>query len=275
MPSDEARRIPIHDPEDERVAAYMNLKDAWLRAQAGEGDRSGRFIAEGALVVEQLSRSRFRAESVLGVPGRLDAVAESIGRFGPGVPVYEASRAVIERITGFDLHRGLLAVGLREPEPPLEEVLASARAAVVLETTSNHDNVGSIFRSVAALGGRDTAVLLTPDSCDPLYRKSVRVSMGQVLHVPWTRTGEWPAAIDRIEAAGFEPIALTPAADAEPIAEVRSQRPALLLGAEGPGLSDAALARCRRARIPVDPRADSLNVAVAGAVALSRLVSPG
>ncbi|MEM9065524.1 MAG: RNA methyltransferase [Planctomycetota bacterium] len=253
----------------------MNLKDAWLRAKAGAADTSGRFIAEGSLVVEQLSLSRFGAESVLGVSGRLDAIDETLHRFGPQVPVYEASRSVIEDITGFDLHRGLLAVGLREQEPPLEALLGAARGVVVLEGTSNHDNVGSVFRSVAALGGRDTPVILSPDSCDPLYRKSIRVSMGQVLHVPWTRAIDWMSTIERIQASGFEPIALTPAADAEPIEAVRmglKRPPALFLGAEGPGLTEQVLNRCRRVRIPIDPRADSLNIAVSAAVALSWLL---
>ena len=256
----------------------MNLKDAWLaigRGEATPDQRAGLFIAEGELVVRQLLASRYGVVSVLATPTRLASLGDALDPLPEAVPVYEASRAVLERIVGFDLHRGVLALGLRPDPPGLDALLADAPACVVLEDLANHDNVGGIFRSVAALGGRSTPVLLSPRCCDPLYRKAVRVSMGQVLHVPWARLEPWPGGLEQVRQAGFCVVALTPGYDTEPIEAVGSMpgRVALLLGAEGAGLSEAAVCAVDvRVRIPIDPSVDSLNVVVAASIALHRLV---
>jgi len=269
--------IPIDDPADPRVAGYMNLKDAWLAVGRGvptPDQRAGLFIAEGELVVRQLLGSRHEVVSVLATPTRLGSLSDALNAIPTEVPVYEASRAVIERIVGFDLHRGVLALGRRPDPPDPDALLAHAPACVVLEDLANHDNVGGIFRSVAALAGRSVPVLLTARCCDPLYRKAVRVSMGQVLRVPWARLEDWPGDLARVRRAGFRVAALTPGTDAEPIESLggRDDRVALLLGAEGKGLSEAALCAADvRVRIPIDARADSLNVVVAGSIALHHL----
>ena len=269
--------IPIDDPGDPRVAGYMNLKDAWLAIGRGEptaDQRAGLFIAEGELVVRQLLASRHGVVSVLATPTRLASLGDALDALPEAVPVHRASRAVIEQVVGFDLHRGVLALGRRPDPPDLDALLADAPACVVLEDLANHDNVGGIFRSVAALAGRSTPVLLSPRSGDPLYRKAVRVSMGQVLHVPWARLEPWAGGLGRVRRDGFRMVALTPDADAEPIESLGASpcRIALLLGAEGPGLSDAAICAADvRIRIPIDPRADSLNVVAAASIALHRV----
>jgi tRNA G18 (ribose-2'-O)-methylase SpoU len=265
--------IAITDADDPRLALYMNLKDAWLRVQRGEPTadaEAGRFIAEGELVLAQLVASRFRTESVLLTPARLESCADALVDLAPEVPIYVAERPVLEQIVGFDIHRGVLAVGVRQPRTPTEGILAGAIAAVILEDLSNHDNVGGLFRSVAALAGRTCPILLSPRCCDPLYRKAIRVSMGQALHVPFATLEPWPDALDLVRAAGFTLVALTPADDAADLGDTDlGDRPAFLLGAEGPGLSTAAIDQADvRVRIPIDPRADSLNVGVAGAIAL-------
>jgi tRNA G18 (ribose-2'-O)-methylase SpoU len=172
-------------------------------------------------------------------------------------------------LTGFDFHRGVLASAGRLPLPAVDDLLAPARTVAVLEGLNDHENLGALFRNAAAFGV--DAVLLDPTTADPLYRRSVRVSAGHVLRVPWTRLEEWPVGLDALRDRGFVVVALTPAAGAEPIdrfARDLPDRVALLLGAEGPGLSAAALARAdRRVRIPIAAGVDSLNVATAAAVA--------
>jgi len=265
--------ITMTDADDPRLALYMNLKDAWLRIQRDQPTREaqlGRFIAEGELVLSQLVGSRYPTESVLVMPQRLDSCAEALSRLPTEVPIYVAERALLEQIVGFDLHRGVLAVGVRTPAEPIEQMLSDARAAVVLEDLSNHDNVGGLFRSVAALGGRECPILLSPRCADALYRKSIRVSMGQALNVPWATLEPWPDQLATVRSAGFRLIALTLSDDAVDLdAADLGPRPAFMLGAEGPGLTDAAISQADvRVRIPVDQRADSLNVGVAGALAL-------
>src|SRR5262249_36257417 len=157
--------------------------------------------------------------------------------------------------------------------PDLPRMLASVRLLVVLEDLANHDNVGGIFRAVGALGGIGTAAaILSPRCCDPLYRKAIRVSMGMALRVPSARLEPWPAGLSALQEAGFTLLALTPRSDATPIDVLAPiAKPALLLGAEGPGLSDAAMAMAdRRVRIPIARGVDSLNVVVATGIALHR-----
>src|SRR5690606_36441821 len=176
-------------------------------------------------------------------------------------------------ITGFAFHRGVLASGARMPLPPAGELLAAARTVAVVEGINDHENLGSLFRNAAAFGV--DAVLLDPTTADPLYRRSVRVSVGHVLRVPWTPVGDWPAALDDLRARGFTVVALTPTPGAEDIDALAARPPsrlALLLGAEGPGISPEAGARVdRRVRIPMAAGVDSLNVATAAAIAFHRL----
>ncbi len=261
--------LPLSDPADPRLDDYRNLTDAALRAR----DHSGVFIAEGELVVRRLLTSRFPTRSLLiarSAQHRLDTLPVP-----DDVPVYIAADDLLQTIVGFPFHRGVLACGQRLPEPPLTDLLGS-RLLLVLENTANTDNMGALFRNTACLAGEGSAILLSPGCCDPLYRKALRVSIGYALTIPFTTTESWPDALDQVRGAGFELLALTPSPDAPPLdALAPGRRYALLLGAEGPGLSDHALRRATRlARIPMAKGADSLNVATAAAVALSRLAHP-
>jgi tRNA G18 (ribose-2'-O)-methylase SpoU len=196
-----------------------------------------------------------------------------------GAPVYLASRAVIAVIAGFDLHRGVVAIGDRvEPTDAGSLVSAghdpAAGPLVVGEGLNDHENLGGLFRNAAAFAA--TGVLLDPTSADPLYRRSIRVSLGHVLRVPFARLGDWPASLASLPAAGWELLALTPAPGAVALSSIERRGPvALLVGAEGPGLSAAAIAAAGRAvRIPMHAGVDSLNVATAAAVALHHLTRP-
>jgi tRNA G18 (ribose-2'-O)-methylase SpoU len=187
--------------------------------------------------------------------------------------VYVAARPVLARLTGYDVHRGALAAMDRQPLPAVAEVLATARRLVVLENVNDHTNIGAIFRSAAGLGM--DAVLVTPRCADPLYRRSVKVSMGAVFSVPWTRLGSWPEDISLLREAGLTVLALTPDASAVPISDLPPEvrrRAALVLGAEGPGLEPRTLAEVgTRVRIPMSAGVDSLNVGAAAAVAFYAL----
>jgi tRNA G18 (ribose-2'-O)-methylase SpoU len=183
--------------------------------------------------------------------------------------VLVADQPTLRAVAGFPVHRGVLAAAERWPAPPVAEMVAGARRIAVLEDINDHENLGVIFRCAGSLGL--DAVLLSPRCCDPLYRRSVRVSMGHVLAVPWTWLEPWPDGIAALRRGGFTLAALTPAADSEPLGgwtPAPGERVAVLLGAEGPGLSPAVLAGAdRRLRIPMRSAADSLNVASAAAIA--------
>jgi tRNA G18 (ribose-2'-O)-methylase SpoU len=256
----------VTDPADPRLDDYRALTDVALRTRFEPPH--GLFIAEGELVLRRALRAGYRARSVLLDAKRLDEV-----EVPSGVPVYTADQVLLEQLTGFHVHRGVLASFHRRPLRDADEVLAGASRIVVLEDLVNHTNLGAIFRGAAALGM--DAVLLSPSCADPLYRRSVRVSMGEVFAVPYARLDPWPGGLDRVRAAGFTLLALTPAPDAVPIQALppaARQRPALLLGAEGPGLSARALAAAdARVVIPMQRGVDSLNVAAAAAVAFWEL----
>jgi tRNA G18 (ribose-2'-O)-methylase SpoU len=248
----------IDDPADERIADYVRLKDA-------SAQRDGVFIAESVTVIRQALASGYRIRSVLLSPHRyaeLGDVAE---------PTFVAEQPILRAVAGFDVHRGALAAVERPPLPALADLLGRSRRLAVVEGVSDHENMGSLFRNAAAFG--IDAVLLCPRCSDPLYRRSVRVSMGNVLHVPFTRIDPWPEALALVHAAGFTTVALTPRAEADPIETVAPiDRPAFLLGAEGPGLSPEALAAAdRRVRIPMARDVDSVNVATAAAIAFHRI----
>jgi tRNA G18 (ribose-2'-O)-methylase SpoU len=275
----------ITDPDDERIADYRALTDVELRTRWEPPN--GLFIAEGELVLRRALRAGYRLRSVLVDAKRVAEVAEAVGEAGGGAvggvggeaggagqaPFYAGTQDVLEKATGFHVHRGVLASFHRRPPASAAEVLATANRVAILEDVNNHTNVGAIFRGAAALG--IDAVLLSPSCADPLYRRSVRVSMGEVFAVPYARLEPWPAALDTVRRAGFSVLALTPAPDALPIQRLpdrHRRRPALLLGAEGAGLSQWAQdASDARVVIPMHRGVDSLNVAAAAAVAFWEL----
>ncbi len=261
--------IPIDDAADPRVADYVGLKDAALRRwreEPGAGG-PGLFIAEGSLVVRRLLASSYRLRSVLLTPQRYGPLAPDLA--DAAAPVYLAGQDVMNAVAGFDIHRGVLASAERRPLPQPPELLVAATRVVVLEDINDHENLGVIFRNAAALG--IGAVLLSPECCDPLYRRCVRVSMGHVLDLPFGVLSPWPDALATVAGAGFEVVALTPNAGARDIRDLAldgRDKVALLLGAEGPGLSAGALRRAGvRARIPMTAGVDSLNVGSAAAIA--------
>jgi tRNA G18 (ribose-2'-O)-methylase SpoU len=268
--------ILIDDPADERVADYVGVRDAHLRLRQDDAASvaTGVFIAEGSLVLRRLVRSDYRIRSVLLTPQRLDALAGDLA--GLSAPVYLASQEVMNAVAGFDIHRGVLASADRRPLPAPAELLATARGVVVLEDINDHENLGVLARNAVALG-IDT-MLLSPECCDPLYRRSVRVSMGYVLELPFSILAPWPDALAVLGDAGFRIVALTPdpaATDIRKLELAGAGRLAFLLGAEGPGISPGAAARADvLARIPMVPGVDSVNVASAAAIAFhaARLV---
>jgi tRNA G18 (ribose-2'-O)-methylase SpoU len=259
------RLIPVTEPADDRLADFRNLTDADVRP-----DRRGVVIAEGSVVVERLLGSPYPVRAILGVRDRVEALA----RAWPDrdVPAFVVDKWLLSDIVGFRVTRGVLASAARPPARDCAQLLAASRRIVILESLNDFENLGALFRNAAAFGV--DAVLLDPRCADPLYRRSVRVSMGHVLRVPFgTLPGQWPDSLAPIRTAGFCVLAMTPRVDARPIRRVAvPQRWALLLGAEGPGLSPAALAGADVAvRIPMADGVDSLNVATAAAVALAQL----
>jgi tRNA G18 (ribose-2'-O)-methylase SpoU len=228
--------------------------------------REGLFVAEGEVVVRVLiERSRRLIRSLLLERRRVESVRDVLDRLPDDVPAYVVPQAVMDRVVGFSIHRGVLALGERGPAVPPEELVRDASLLVALVGLANHDNVGSIFRNAAAFGVE--GVLLDDESCDPLYRKAIRVSAGAALIVPFARCGSAHAMLDLLEAAKVEPLALSPRGEGT-LAMAVSPRCALLLGTEGPGLPEAVLARARCVRIDMAPGLDSLNVAVASGIAL-------
>ncbi|MFV0524383.1 MAG: TrmH family RNA methyltransferase [Acidimicrobiales bacterium] len=262
-------RIPIDDPTDPRLEVFQGLRDHVLRRrrETPGGDMDGLFIAEGDLVVERAVRAGYRLRSVL-IDGRRRTPLPA-GVDTTAVPVYAAGPEVLRRITGYHLHRGMLACFARRPLPPPGEVLAGATTVVVTEGINNPTNLGVILRCAAGFGA--TGVLLDPTSCDPLYRRAGRVSMGEAYALPHARIEPVPAGLAPCRLAGFRVVALTPAPGALAIDRLRldpGEPVAVLLGAEGPGLSPAALdAADDRVRIPMAGGVDSLNVGAASAVA--------
>ncbi|MGH3509768.1 MAG: TrmH family RNA methyltransferase [Nocardioidaceae bacterium] len=258
------RLIEVEEPGDERLADYRDLRDVELRKHV-EAEH-GLFLAEGEKVVRRAVEAGFEARSFLMAPRWLDGLADVLDR--SEAPCYVVSEALAERVTGFHVHRGALASLVRRPLPTVEEVLSGARTVVVLEDIVDHTNVGAIFRSAAGLGV--DGVLLAPRCADPLYRRSVKVAMGAVFDVPYTRLEDWYDALSYVASWGFTTVGLTLAEDAVPIeAAVHAlDKVALVFGSEGHGLSDhwERMAQ-RRAVIAMSKGVDSLNVAAAAAVA--------
>ncbi len=256
--------IPIADADDPRIEPYRSIRERDLVR------RDGRFIAEGTSVLNVLVRQRpFAVDSVLILENRLAGIADTLAQLDDTAPVYVAPRAVMDAIAGFPMHRGVLAIGRRPADADLPPDPASAaqwRTVVALSGLANHDNVGAIFRNAVALGA--DAVLMDRSTCDPLYRKALRVSVGGVLVLPWHRFATTAGMVDWLEDRGFALAGLSPRG-ATSLAEWRPpQRLALVLGAEGPGLDDATMARLTSVRIDMARGFDSLNVATSAALAL-------
>jgi tRNA G18 (ribose-2'-O)-methylase SpoU len=266
--------IRITDPADPRLADYVALTDAELRKRYEH--QHGVLIAEGTNPVRELVASPYPVRSLLLSEERVDALRDVLDHLDVEVPAYVVSREVLYEVVRFPLHQGVLACGGRLPPRDPAEVVSQAHRLVVLEGLNDHENLGTLFRSIRGLGS--DGVLLGPRCADPLYRRTVRVSMGHVLHVPTASVDTIDAAFELLHGAGVRTFALTPDADAVDLRDVEvsaDDRVALLLGAEGPGLSDGALAGAHlRVRIPMHAGVDSLNVATAGAIALHHLGAP-
>lgn len=267
--------IRITDPHDPAVAEFRDIRERDLVG------RTGRFIAEGTVVLNMLATAHqtaratghgFTAEKILVLENRLAGLEETLARFPDEVPVFVAPASVIDAIAGFHLHRGVLALG-RKPEPKtLEDMIAGLpqRSLVtVLSAISNHDNVGAIFRNSAAFGA--SLVILDGQSCDPLYRKAIRVSVGSVLTVAYHRGGAIDDILAALDKAGFAVWGLSPKGQTAIRAIPAAERNALLLGTEGEGLPNDLMNRIKTARIDQMPGLDSLNVATAAALSLSEM----
>lgn len=261
------RLIRIVDVNDARIAAYRDIRERDLVG------RQGRFVAEGKVVLNVLFGARqFEAESVLLLENRVGGLDALLDTVPQGVPVYVATQGVFDAIAGFHMHRGVLAIGLRCIKQDVDALLSALpeRCVVpVLVGIANHDNVGSIFRNAAAFDA--AAILLDQTSCDPLYRKAIRVSVGAALKVPFASLESEQVLFETLERHGFEQVALSPAGRID-IADIKPRgRIALYLGSEGGGLPASLMARMTTVRIPMSEQFDSLNVAAASAIALHSL----
>jgi tRNA G18 (ribose-2'-O)-methylase SpoU len=261
--------ISVTAGDDPRLADYRNVPDPELV------ERRGIFIAEGRLVVRRLlTESRLTTRSVMVTPTALTSIAD-LADARPALPVYVVTQQVMDAVSGFNIHRGCLAIGERPPRRSWPDVVRDARTVIVLERIGNADNIGGIFRNAAAFGA--DAVVLGPACADPLYRKAIRTSMGATLLVAHAEASPWPDALSAIRAAGLALVAMTPSAGADPLHDVAvrlgNARIAIVLGHEGEGLTTPALEACEHhARIPMSSF-DSLNVASASAVALYELTA--
>jgi tRNA G18 (ribose-2'-O)-methylase SpoU len=256
----------VTDPDDPRLDDFRDLNSIDRRPDLPTG--KGLVIAEGVLVVRRMLVSRFRPLSLLGTDRRLAELKDDLA--GIAAPYYRVSADVMARVVGFHLNRGVLAAARRIPEPSVAHVVDGARTVAVLEGVNDHENLGSIFRNAAGLGV--DAVVFGSGCADPLYRRAVRVSMGHALLVPYARACDWPADLVILRESGFRLLAMTPDPGGQPLAaamaEVRDERVAVLVGAEGPGLTAGAMRVCDvRVRIPMSRGTDSLNVATAAALA--------
>lgn len=259
-----ATYVEISDPTDPRLADYRHLRDVKLR-QSMEAEH-GLFLAEGEKVVRRATEAGYAVRSFLMAPRWLEGLAGVID--ATDAPCYVLEESLAEEVTGFHVHRGALASLARTALPSVEQVLEGARTLVVCEDVVDHTNIGAIFRNAAAL--EVDGVLLAPRCADPLYRRSIKVAMGAVFALPWTRLPEWYDALPMIAAHGFTTVALTLAEGAVPVEEAVAglDKVALVLGSEGHGLSQHWQQTAQRsAVIPIRPGIDSLNVAAATAVA--------
>ena len=258
--------IQIDAPDHPRLAPYTNIRERDLMRGADP-----RFIVEGKVTLEALiRRSRFRIDSLFLSDTRLAPLSNLLKDLPDNTPIYVTSQDRMDAVAGFPIHRGVLACALKGPSLDLENLLASAETLLVLIGLSNHDNVGACFRNAAAFGA--DAILLDAGACDPLYRKAIRVSAGTALTLPFHHGGMGPDLFGALERAGYRIWCLTPQRSAASIAHLkRPTKLALVLGAEGPGLPEDLIARGTQVRIPMVDGVDSINVATAGAIALSTI----
>jgi tRNA G18 (ribose-2'-O)-methylase SpoU len=265
------RVIRVERFDDPRLADYRNVSDGQLLR------RRNCFVAEGRAVVGRLLDAGGRVESLLVNDASYRALENAISRLlPPDIPVYVSDAEQFTMITGFNLHRGCLALAERPVERTFEEVIRQARLLLVLEGVTDADNVGSAFRNAAAFGA---SVALTETCCDPLYRKAIRTSMGSVLLTPYARIRDWRRDLATLKREGFALVALTPREDAINLATyprgTPGERIALLIGSEGPGLTEAAyVAADACVRIPIRAEVDSLNLATAAGIALHHFADP-
>ena len=262
--------VEVADPADPRLADYQRLTDVGHRVRREPA--TGVFIAEGATVLQRALDAGFAPRSLLLAPNRVEPAAALTAAVAQrGAPVYIASPDLLERLTGYHVHRGLLAAMDRRPLPTPTDLLRTARRVVVCEDIVDHTNLGALFRCAAGFG--IDAVLVTPSCADPLYRRAIRTSMGAVFAVPWTRLQSWPADLAVLSEAGFTAVALSPGpqGNARELAEFAAHAPdriAWLVGTEGDGLAAATLqAADVCVHIRMEAGVDSLNVAAAAAVA--------
>ncbi len=263
-------QVLITDPADPRVADFVRLTDVHLRRSL-EAEH-GLFIAEGDKVIRRAIAAGYPVRSLLVADDKLATIEDVAANCG--APLYVLPASAVQELTGYRVHRGALASMRRLPLPAVADVLESARRIVVLEDIVDHANVGAVFRCAAALGF--DAVLLSPRCADPLYRRAVKVSMGAVFSVPYSRVGDWRGAVDSLKQHGFRVLAMTPDPQATPISEVPpAAKTAVLMGSEGDGLSSRWMAAAdQRVRIPMSRGVDSLNVAAAAAIACYLLAAP-
>ncbi len=264
--------ISLTSADDPRIAAFRDVRERDLTG------REGLFIAEGEVVLNVLASpwSRCRARAVLLADKRLAKLEPVLARLEPDVPIYIAPQEVLDGIAGFHLHRGILALGDKPGPLDPDAFLATRPARSVLVGAvgiGNADNMGGIFRNAAALGA--CGLMIDPGCCDPFYRKAIRVSVGAVLRTPLMAGLSAPTMVERAEAHGYVPLALTPG-DGPELADLDIPLRALvLLGAEGPGLPNEVLQRARPVRIPMASGFDSLNVAATSAIVLHHLTRSG
>jgi tRNA G18 (ribose-2'-O)-methylase SpoU len=264
----------IADPKDDRLADFRALNDQSLRRKL-ESDEF--FIAEGYIAIERLIKSGHVVRSVLLAPSRVSRFEPHLQSFAEAdVPVYVAQRETIAEVVGFDMHRGVIASANRKPSPSLGELISTSLRIAVLEGLNDAENLGAISRAARAFG--IDGLMIDPTCTDPYSRRTVRVSMGEVLFLPIVRISEpnWLGALHTLEAAGFKTWAMTPEPAAVDLWRIPvPERLAVLLGAEGPGLSEQSLVACsRRVRIPIRPEVDSLNVGHAAAVTFAAIGRP-
>lgn len=263
--------IPVSVADDPRLTDYRGLTDVALRRSL-EAER-GLYMAEGAKVIARAVAAGHAPRSVLMSPKWVDGIVAALGEQAEAVDMYVAPDDVLEAVTGYQVHRGALAAMHRPALPNVAELVASARRVVVLEGIVDHTNVGAIFRSVAGIGA--DAIVVSPTCADPLYRRSVKVSMGTVFQVQWTRAESWPGVLDELRDAGFVVAGMALEDDAVTLDEFaarKHERIALVMGTEGDGMTRAALDHVDvSVVIPMAGGVDSLNVAAASAVALWEL----
>lgn len=262
--------IHITDRGDPRIAPFVSVRERDLT-----GGADGRFIVEGKVPLTiLLHRSRFAVDSLFLCETRLDPLKSVLEAVPPGIPIYVSPQKVMDSIAGFPVHRGILACARKTAGEPLTEMLtrlpAGPQTLLVLNQISNHDNVGAAFRNAAAFGA--DAVILDKQSCDPLYRKAIRVSSGTALWLPYYQEGTGAAHIAMLKTAGFSVWAMTPNTSAAPLQSQKiPEKVAILLGAEGEGLDSALIEAANPVRIPMVAGIDSVNVATAGAITLAHI----